>query len=240
MRIIPVMDLLDGKTVHAQSGEREKYEPIQSSIAESTDPSSVASAFQDLGFKELYIADLNAIASNGDNLRIVDDLTSEFPMEVMIDGGFRTAEETKPYLKRGASKIVTATETLKNLEEIKKACKYDRPVVASIDLRGRRIIANHPQMHFRFPKAVQEFSDIGVSEILILSLDRVGTGEGPALKIISEALECTDLPLLVGGGVRNVRDIQSLKEVGASGVLIATALHDGSIKKEELNSLLSP
>lgn len=238
MRIVPVMDLLDGKIVHAQAGEREKYEPIESSIAESADPFSVASAFQDFGFSELYIADLNAISSNGNNLRVVDNLTSEFSMEVMIDGGFRTAEETKPYLKRGASKIVLATESLKNLKEAKKACKYDQPVVASIDMQDGEIIAKNPQMRFHFSKAVQEFSETGISEILILNLDRVGTGKGPAVKIIEEALEWTDLPLLVGGGIRNVKDVHRLKEVGASGVLIATALHDGTIKVEELVPLL--
>lgn len=237
MRIIPVMDLMDGKVVHATAGRREEYEPVESQIADSPDPLSVASAFQKLGLEELYIADLNAIRSNGDNLNSIDRLTSCTHMEVMVDGGFRSAADVDPYVLKGISKPVLATETLESYEEIDKTRNnFGIPLVASIDMKERKVVARTPRMSLSFPELVQKFSEKRVAEILLLSLNRVGTSTGPAEKILAEALELTTVPLLVGGGISTVEDILRLEEVGASGVLLATALHEETVGEEDIAS----
>lgn len=232
------MDLLNGKVVHGVGGEREKYEPVESSLADSSDPLDVAMAFQNLGLKELYVADLNAISFNGHNLDSIGDLISSTQLKVMIDGGFRRGREAEEYIDKGASKIVFATETLKSFNEMyEMKDRYEVPLTASIDLDEREVIAKSREMLLPFPEIVQKFSDEGATEILILSLNRVGTSEGPAKEIIKEALEWTELPLLVGGGTKKIDDICQLKELGVSGVLIATALHEGTIDEDDIAAL---
>ncbi|KXA91814.1 hypothetical protein AKJ63_00765, partial [candidate division MSBL1 archaeon SCGC-AAA259D18] len=207
-------------------------------LADSSDPLDVAMAFQDLGLKELYVADLNAISFNGHNLDSIGDIISSTQLKVMIDGGFGRVREAKEYIDKGASKIVFATETLESFDEIYEIKnRYGVPLTASIDLDEREVIAKSQEILLPFPEIVQKFSDEEATEILILSLDRVGTSKGPAKEIIKEVLEWTELPLLVGGGTRNIDDIFQLEELGVSGVLIATALHEGTIDEGDIAAL---
>ena len=63
MRVIGVIDLKDGVAVHAVRGERQSYRPVRSGLVEGADPVDVARALRDrLGLRELYVADLDAIA----------------------------------------------------------------------------------------------------------------------------------------------------------------------------------
>ena len=238
MRIIPVIDLLDGKVVQAVAGRREEYKPIKSVLTKASDPLSMAMAFQNLGLEEIYIADLNAICSRGHNLNPIGQIASQSRMGVIVDAGFRRADEAEAYVRNGINKIVLATETLESFEEIPKIVDvYDLPVTASIDLKDGRVVAKSRHMKLPLTELIRKFEDKGASEIIILSLDRVGTSEGPNRRLVEEALNYATVPVLVGGGVRNIADIRYLKKSGAAGVLLATALHKGAITKDDLNQL---
>ena len=66
LKVIPVIDILDGLVVHAIRGRRQEYQPLKSSLCNSVDPIEVAKAFKTLGFNELYIADLDGITKRQD------------------------------------------------------------------------------------------------------------------------------------------------------------------------------
>ena len=235
MRVIPVIDILDGKVVHAIAGRREKYRPVMSTLVKASDPLSVAMAFRGLGLRELYIADLDAICSSGQNLGWIGRIASQSGMEVMVDAGFRRADGVEAYVERGIDKIVLATETIEGFEEVRKVVDdYRLPVTASIDVRWGRIIANSKQMRLPLADLIRKFEAAGASEFVVLSLDRVGTSEGPDHTLLKGALMQATVPVLVAGGVRNVADIRHLRKSGAAGVLVATALHEGRIKKDDL------
>lgn len=238
MRIIPVMDLQRGKVVHAVSGQREKYKPLKSLLARVPDPLSIAIAFQRLGLKELYIADLDAICLTGHNLDSIGQISSQNKLELMVDAGFRRADEVESYTKKGVKKIVLATETLGSFNEVSKViANYSVQVVASIDIKFGRVVAKSQSMQMPLAELIQKFEAEGVSEILLLSLDKVGTAQGPNHAILENALSCTTVPILVGGGVRDIADVRRLQMQGVSGVLIATALHNGTITKDDLYHL---
>lgn len=238
MRIIPVIDLLGGKVVHAIAGDRERYKPIKSVLTKVPDPLQTARAFLNLGLKELYIADLDAILTKGDNLDSVGLIASESGTDVMVDAGFRIAAEAEAYVERGIKKIVLATETLESFDEVRKAVEdYGLPVVASIDLKDRQVITNSPLMRLSLTELIWKFEDFGVSEIIILSLDRMGTFLGPNYEFVKKALGCASVPVLVGGGVSDIEDIRHLKWLGVTGTLVATALHKGAITKDGIDRL---
>jgi phosphoribosylformimino-5-aminoimidazole carboxamide ribotide isomerase len=68
----------------------------------------------------------------------------------------------------------------------------------------------------------------------LLDLARVGSGEGVNLPVLKEALASLNIEVFVGGGVRDVEDLAALKNLGVSGVLLATALHSGRISPDDL------
>ncbi len=181
------MDILDGEVVHAVAGEREKYEPVESVLTESSKPLKIASIFERKGFNEIYIADLNSIQNKGNNLEIINHLTKETNLNIMIDAGFKNYEEPKPYIEKGVQKIVLATETLKSFETIRKVVeKYSISLVGSIDLKGDEVIANSSEFKIPIPQVVQGFEENNASEIILLNLQKVGTSTGLDIQTIKE------------------------------------------------------
>jgi phosphoribosylformimino-5-aminoimidazole carboxamide ribotide isomerase len=235
MRIISVIDVMAGKVVGAVGGRREEYKPLKSPLVKSPDPIAVAVAFKNLGLSELYVADLDAISSTGRNLEIITRAGAQSGMNLMVDAGFRRCDDVKPYLDAGIRRIVLATETLDSLDEVGEVvARKDAQVIASIDVRLGNVVSESKDLRLPIPDLVKEFEARGASEILLLTLDRVGTARGPDWLNLDNVLDCTSLPVLVGGGVRNVEDIGRLQGLGVSGVLVATAFHKGTIASENL------
>ncbi len=232
------MDLLDGEVVHAVGGEREEYEPVESFLTDSSNPLEIATIFENEGFKEIYLADLNSIQNKGDNLEVIHKLASETSLNLMIDAGFENPQESKPYIESGVSKIIFATETLKSFEGVVEISeKYPALVVGSIDMKEGEVLANSKKLRMPVSQIVHEFEKNNVSEIIILSLKKVGTSTGLELKTLENIVKISNVPVLVGGGVSDIFDVQQAENIGVSGVLIATAFHNGSIKFDELNYL---
>ncbi len=239
MRLIPVLDVRGGVAVHAVGGRRKEYRPVRSVLSPDPSPLSLARAYLGLGLREIYFADLDAIEGTGNNLPSLRKVVEE-GAEVMVDAGFRRAEEARPYVEAGVRKLVMATETLESPEEVERARAYGLPVVGSLDLRRGRVVARSRLLRGTVAGLASTMERKGASELLLLNLDRVGTSMGPNVALCQRMLRLVHLPLLVGGGVRGIGDLRLLKRMGMAGVLLATSLHLGRVGREELEEILSP
>ena len=86
-------------------------------------------------------------------------------------------------------------------------------------------------------KIVEILNDCDLADIIILDLDRVGTTSGVDSQFLSNIVSISDHNVLLGGGVRNVEDIEILEGIGVKGALVATALHNGSIPLEMVRQI---
>src|SRR4051812_49206902 len=92
MLIIPVIDLQHSQVVRGVAGRRSEYRPIESQLTADTSPAGIARAFADLGFKTVYVADLDAIAGVEPNIAAYQQITSA-GLALWIDAGLRSADE---------------------------------------------------------------------------------------------------------------------------------------------------
>jgi phosphoribosylformimino-5-aminoimidazole carboxamide ribotide isomerase len=100
---------------------------------------------------------------------------------------------------------------------------------------GNRIISGFELGRHAEPVTfLRELEALGVSQIIVLDLTKVGSREGTNLTLLQKVLRNIKAEVLVGGGVRDVKDLVELKKLGAFGVLVATALHSGKISRENL------
>lgn len=237
MKVIPVIDILNGIVVHAVRGERDKYSPLKSVLCESTDPVDVARVLRATGFSELYIADLDAITGRTINQDALRRIRAETSSTIMVDAGINTIEKARELLKLGVSNIVIGTETLSDLRFIKRALEIfgvDR-VIVSIDILENKILSLSVFIKSYKPIEFAKFLEgAGVTKAIILDLKRVGSEEGPNLTLVKEVIGRTNLEVYVGGGIRNIMDLEELRRVGVSKALIATALHKGIITPQAL------
>jgi len=237
MKIIPVMDILNGVVVHAVRGRRSEYQPLKSVLCASAEPLDVALAFKALGFSELYVADLDAITGERANFSVLKQIADVTGLRLMVDAGIANLKRAEKVLSSHVSKVIIGTETLSSMSFVGEAVKFlgKERVVVSLDLKGEKVISGFELGRFRNPvDLLREFQGMGVDQIIVLDLARVGSGEGVNTPILKEVLRNLKIKVFVGGGVRDIKDLVELKNIGVFGVLIATALHSGRISLEGL------
>jgi phosphoribosylformimino-5-aminoimidazole carboxamide ribotide isomerase len=238
------MDLMNGLAVHAIRGERALYRPVNSSYSRDGDPLGLAFSFRDcLGCSELYVADLDAIQQQGQNREVIAKIADQTGLRILLDAGIATADGVREMLSCGASKVIIGSETLQlesSLDEIRQAIPSER-LVFSLDMRSGRVLSACPDLAGAEPLAVlQMLADAGWDEVILLDLARVGAQTGLEWPLIAEARRrFPRIQLIAGGGVRDAHDLAELSRCGASGVLLATALHNGAIPSTDIRRLTS-
>src|SRR5665647_664018 len=142
LKVIPVIDVLNGIVVHAVRGIRKEYQPLQSVLTKCVEPLEVAMVLKDLGFSDLYVADLDAIIDCSNNFTTLKRMTDEIDVKLMVDAGVTSIERAQKLLDSGVSKLIIGTETLQKKSFVSDAVRSfgsDR-VVISLDLKGDKVL----------------------------------------------------------------------------------------------------
>jgi phosphoribosylformimino-5-aminoimidazole carboxamide ribotide isomerase len=242
-RVIPVIDVLGQRAVHAKGGYRDEYCSVRSILRCDSEPIALATAIRDtFGLHELYLADLDAISGATPATKLYADL-AELGLSTWVDAGLRDGENVSVLLEAQVSRIVVGLETVRGpdgLHEILEGCGPER-VAFSLDLReGRPIIPQGVDWGTVDPCTIVGIAvESGVRSVILLDVARVGTRQGSGTLDLLESLACIYpcIQWITGGGVRDRRDLDLLGDAGATAVLVASAIHDGSIRAEDLKGL---
>ena len=236
--IIPVLDLKDGLVVHARAGKhahagkRAEYRPLATPFGPPHDALAIARALLGITFSPiLYIADLDAISGRGNNFELCRDLGDAFPGTTLwIDAGFSDVTDCAFWLPLGAT-LVIGSETIASLEAWENIrASFGNNVVLSLDF---------DEQGLRGPPGVIANPALWPDRLILMSLGLVGREQGPDLQRLKSALACEgERAVYVAGGVGDLDDIKRVADLGARGVLAATALHAGTLTQKEIAALL--
>ena len=241
MKVLPVLDLLDGHVVRGVAGRRQEYRPVQSTLTVSSDPLQVATAIRErFGLGELYVADLDAILHHRPHLAVLRML-AEAGFTMLVDAGIRRAEDAATILAAGAQKIVAGLETLAGPAELVALIRRwgTECVVFSLDLKGGELLGNQAEWSSVPLEIVRAAVSAGCTQIIVLDIAHVGTAAGlPTLPLCETVRRAfPHITIITGGGVRDVDDLQRLAESAVDAVLIASALHGGAISPADIECL---
>ncbi|HXY37341.1 MAG TPA: HisA/HisF-related TIM barrel protein [Planctomycetaceae bacterium] len=240
MRIIPVIDLLGSQVVRGVAGQREQYRPLKSRLVEGSDPAEVARAIhRDFGLSQFYLADLDAILDRRPNRPILESLCAN-RFSLLVDAGIRRCEDAAPIFDSGVQQLVAGLETLESPTELARLVGKHGPerIVFSLDLRHGKPLSNGTGWPAENPFEVASLAiSVGCAELIVLDIAAVGTGGGVGTLGLCDSIRGAfpAVTLLTGGGVRGPEDLRTLDRAGIDGVLIASALHNGSIKPSDLD-----
>jgi phosphoribosylformimino-5-aminoimidazole carboxamide ribotide isomerase len=231
MWIVPVLDLKGGIVVHARRGQRANYDPLRSPLVDGCEPVEVARTLCAVcRTRNLYVADLDALAG-----KPVDEPTLAAlgaVAEPWVDAGATTPERAGALARAGAARNVVGTESLgPDALTGRFLAAPAPPRVLSVDLREGRVVSPDPQLAGRDPAAAVPLATaLGVRELLVIDLARVGSGSGPPLRAVKQLADALPgVAIYAGGGVRDDDDLRALESAGAAGALVATALHEGRL-----------
>jgi phosphoribosylformimino-5-aminoimidazole carboxamide ribotide isomerase len=230
LQVIPVIDLMGGEVVHARRGDRGSYGPLVSPLSPTSDPvDGVRGLLSVYPFPTLYVADLDAIQNNGDNLRTLRRIRDEFPtLEVWVDNGAADAGALDAFIEADLGAPVIGSESQHDDALIARHRGSPR-IVLSLDFRGDE---------FQGPRDILAEPALWPQRVIVMTLARVGSGAGPDLERLASIRSIAGgREIYAAGGVRNAADLRALEERGVSGALIATALHEGRIGAADLRAI---
>ena len=239
MKIIPVIDVLNAIAVHGIRGERKQYQPLKSSLCTSASPIDIALTFESLGFDSLYLADLDSILGKSTNFNIFREIMTKTSLDLMVDAGIADINKAQQVMETGVSKIVVGSETLSSLDFVLQAVNAfgeNKVVVSIYQKRGKVLSASKAIASMDTASFAQKLANLGVRQIILLDLDRVGTEHGINLTALRNIPEKTGIEVLVGGGIRSLHELEKLRSLEVSGALVATVLHNGKVTVDELKS----
>jgi phosphoribosylformimino-5-aminoimidazole carboxamide ribotide isomerase len=243
MRFIPVVDILNGVAVHAFAGQRHLYRPVQSVLADTNDPAALISAIaRRYPVQECYVADIDRIQGRPLNTRIIQEI-SDSGMEVMLEAGIRNADDVNDLPSHGILRVVVGSETITHIDVLKQLLDSVGPdrLVFSIDLQQGELLTSNTDWLDTSPFEVfQQVLETGIRNFILLDLVSIGTGGGVTTRDLYQQIRNASptASVVIGGGIRTVRDVRQLLEAGVDGVLMASAFHNGSVSPQQLQSLL--
>lgn len=242
MRIIPVIDVLNGSVVHAKKGERHHYQAIQSLLTHSSKPLDIVAALLEYyPFPQLYIADLNAIQKLGNtydtNYSVIASIAQHFPkLKVWLDAGISNTTQYKFWKELNVTLIVGS----ENFTSV------DNYLSLNLDQTTHSTPSANFVLSLDFmPNGYQGPSELLVNtkhwpkDVILMSLAHVGANQGTNIELLEQfKQEASHFNLYAAGGVRNFDDLTALKQIGIHGALIATALHQKQLSYAQLETLL--
>lgn len=229
LEIIPVIDLLNGVVVHAKQGMRHLYQPLQSRIVEQTDVTTMCKTFiSHYGLNRIYIADLNAINNSGCHTEIINPLFNTMPqIEIWLDGGLQNFNSNVVEPPRCTP--VLGTETGFSLDDLETYKNRHSNLVLSLDFNAQGLLGNTELLNC---------PELWPQTIILMDLERVGSEAGINVDRIAmiQSKLLDSQRLYVAGGIRNNPDLIQLDSMGIDGALIASALHNQTIKLENIHT----
>jgi len=241
MKLIPAIDLMNGKCVRLFKGD------FNIRKDSSREPHEQAKYWEKEGAKCIHIVDLDAaktgIATNDPSIK---KIIKEVNIPIQIGGGIRSLERIEQLFSYGVDKVIMGTSAIENKELVKNlSAKFPKRIIVGIDAKEGKVSTRGwiEQSDVLATELVKEFSNFKIASFVVTDINTDGTLEGTNEAFIKKILEITDIPVIASGGVGSVSDLLSLTKFehsGLYGVIVGKALYENKFKISEANNILSP
>jgi len=236
MRIIPALDLLDGRVVRLKQGD---YEQV---TIYSDDPVFMARTIQAAGFNHIHLVDLNG-ARQGEfsNLGMIREIIRDTGLSVQAGGGIRSYRDCEILFEAGINKIVSTSMAVRNEPDWMKAISdFGDKCILGMDLRdGKIALAGWLETADESADSfLARMVDAGLREVLCTDISRDGMLTGPNFGLYNDLLrKFPGTEFIASGGVSRFSDLEILKKSGVHAVVVGRAMLESKISLEEMAAL---
>ena len=233
MKIIPAIDIIDGKCVRLSKGDYDTKKIYHEN------PLDIAKEFEAHGIQYLHLVDLDgAKAKTIKNLKTLEMLASQTNLIIDFGGGIKTRESLESAFNAGANQVTIgsiAVENSKLCEEWINEFGAEKLILGA-DCLDRKIKTSGwlTDSDLDVLDFIQSYESKGIKEVICTDISKDGMLEGPSFELYKEILNQSEIALIASGGISSVQDLEDLKKIGCSGAIIGKAIYEGKISLKEL------
>lgn len=233
MRVIPAIDIIDGKCVRLTNGDYSKKKVYNEN------PIEVAKAFEDHGFKFLHLVDLDGAKSNHIvNHKVLELIATKTNLNIDFGGGLKSNKDLAIAFECGAKKITGGSVAVMNSSLFLEWIDIYGPdkIILGSDVNGEKIAINGwlETSNQTINKFLSFYIDNGVRTTICTDVSKDGMLKGPSISLYKKILKQNSIDLIASGGISKIDDITQLSEIGCEGAIIGKAIYEKSISLKEL------
>ncbi|NNK10195.1 MAG: 1-(5-phosphoribosyl)-5-[(5-phosphoribosylamino)methylideneamino]imidazole-4-carboxamide isomerase [Flavobacteriaceae bacterium] len=255
MRIIPAIDIIEGKCVRLSKGDYSTQKIYNES------PLEVAKSFEAHGIRHLHLVDLDGAKSNHIvNYKVLEEVATKTSLQIDFGGGLKSDEDLKIAFNSGARQITGGSIAVKDRPTFLKWIKRYRAekIILGADAMNEKIAVSGWQegSDIELIPFIREYRQQGIKYVICTDIDKDGMLQGPSVdlykKILEDAVnaetaielnrisegENNDLRLIASGGITTMDDVETLRDLGCEGAILGKAIYENKISLKELETYI--
>jgi len=231
MNVFPAIDIIEGKCVRLTKGLEDQKTIYQKS------PVEMAKVYEEIGFKTIHVVDLDATLGKGNNNKVLNDIRESVDIKIEVAGGIRSQKAIEEKLKEGFDIIVIGTFAVKNINEV---LQFDDVILnklsIALDIKDNQIASHGWQQTdtTSLNDIIDQYNKKNIHSFFVTDVANDGMLSGLNMHTFQNIKKLTNKPITIGGGVKDILDIELSKKNGFDNVVVGKAIYENKISLESL------
>ena len=231
MNIFPAIDIIEGKCVRLTKGVLSDKTIYENS------PVEMAKIYQDAGFKTIHVVDLDATLGTGNNNQALDLIRKKVDIKIEVAGGIRSKDAINDKINQGFDTIVIGTFAIKNIDDVLNfKDSLLKKLSIALDIKDNQIVSHGWQKtdNQSLEYIVNKYNDRPIHSYFVTDVANDGMLSGLNIKTFSSIKKLTNKHITIGGGVKDLNDLELSKINGFNNVVVGKAIYENKITIESL------
>ncbi len=238
MKIIPAIDLIEGKCVRLSKGDYATQKTYNEN------PLEVAKAFEDHGIEYLHLVDLDGAKSEHIvNHKVLETIAAKTSLKIDFGGGLKSDEDLRIAFESGANQITGGSIAVKKPKVFEQwITQYgNEKIILGADVQNKRIAINGWLETSDYPLCdfIQNYQSKGIQYVICTDISKDGMLEGPAFELYEDLLQKQpQIKLIASGGISTFEELPKLANLGCEGTIIGKAIYENKIALKDLEQFI--
>ena len=237
MRIIPAIDIIDGKCVRLSKGDYSTQKTYNEN------PLEVAKAYEDHGIEYLHLVDLDGAKSKHIvNHKVLETIATKTNLKIDFGGGLKSDEDLRIAFESGAKQITGGSIAVKDPDTFTSWIEHygAEKIILGADVKGEYIatdgwLETSDQSLFDF---LAHYQTKGIQHSICTDISKDGMLQGPSFDLYQKILSETEVKLIASGGISQFDELLRLADMGCEGTIIGKAIYENRISLKQLEQFI--
>jgi len=237
MKIIPAIDIIDGKCVRLSKGDYDTKKIYNEN------PLEVAKEFESFGIQYLHLVDLDGAKSKHIvNQKVLETIAKETSLEIDFGGGLKTLEDIEIAFNSGAKQITIGSIAVQDPDFCFDLIEKYGPdkIILGADCENRKIKTSGwlEESQLDVIDFILKYKNKGIKNVICTDISKDGMLQGASDELYREIVEKTAVQLIASGGISCIEDVEQMKKIGCSGTIIGKAIYEGRVSLQQLQNFI--